>query len=337
MSQGMTSIPANELYADTYILPFKTNVRKTDFELSWQVPADFGRGKMSNFYIRPGMMLSVQNLAPTKDLSISYEIHGKVLCLSSYFFGQAGFSSPSFSLPSYTQAPGNFYTMVVDAHKGRVVIPRQSLSVAVELHVDFALVKTFLDGPYENVWKKLSRLPDCSSFFSYSAAVYPEIQAVYQGILDCPYHSSLKHLYFESKALELLALEFGRLYREFFGTSRKSRFFPTRDKDKIHHVRWILENSIDNPPNLFELAKSVGMSHTKLNILFRKIYGTTVFGYFRTIRLNRAKLLLKEGEMNITEVSYALGYSSPSHFTREFKKHFGSLPNQYLKTYLNTI
>ena len=42
MSQGMTSIPANELYADTHILPFKTNVRKTTSELSWQVPADFG-------------------------------------------------------------------------------------------------------------------------------------------------------------------------------------------------------------------------------------------------------------------------------------------------------
>ena len=50
-----------------------------------------------------------------------------------------------------------------------------------------------------------------------------------------------------------------------------------------------------------------------------------------TYRMNIAMELLKSGELNVSEVSYRVGSSSPFTFSREFKKHFGFPPSQVSK------
>jgi AraC family transcriptional activator of pyochelin receptor len=76
----------------------------------------------------------------------------------------------------------------------------------------------------------------------------------------------------------------------------------------------------------------VGLSHPKLNYGFREIYGSTIFGYLRELRLNKAKALLDDGTMNVTEVAYEVGYSSLSYFTKAFRDYFGTAPGSYLRS-----
>lgn len=54
--------------------------------------------------------------------------------------------------------------------------------------------------------------------------------------------------------------------------------------------------------------------------------------FIRTIRLRRAAELLREGRMNVTEVSYATGFSSVSYFSRCFRTMFGVSPTSFSKT-----
>jgi transcriptional regulator GlxA family with amidase domain len=49
------------------------------------------------------------------------------------------------------------------------------------------------------------------------------------------------------------------------------------------------------------------------------------------MRLNKAKALLDDGIMNVTEVAYAVGYSSLSHFAKSFKDYHGAAPGNYLR------
>jgi AraC-like DNA-binding protein len=88
---------------------------------------------------------------------------------------------------------------------------------------------------------------------------------------------------------------------------------------------------MENPPSLPELARTAGLNETKLKRGFRQLYGTSVFGYLRNQRLDKACMLLASGEMNVTEVPYAVGFSSPSHFTRMFTRHCGVKPKDYLR------
>lgn len=52
---------------------------------------------------------------------------------------------------------------------------------------------------------------------------------------------------------------------------------------------------------------------------------------FRTFRLNMAAKMLREGNDNISEVAYKVGFNSPSYFTRAFKAQFGVLPKDISK------
>ncbi|MEJ2157126.1 MAG: helix-turn-helix transcriptional regulator [Desulfobacteraceae bacterium] len=79
------------------------------------------------------------------------------------------------------------------------------------------------------------------------------------------------------------------------------------------------------------MARAVGTTHTQLNRGFRRIYGTSVFGYLRKMRLEKARHLLEKGKMNVTEAAMAVGYNSLSSFSRAFSNHFGMKPMRYLK------
>lgn len=74
----------------------------------------------------------------------------------------------------------------------------------------------------------------------------------------------------------------------------------------IHQARKIISRDFENPPTLFKLARSVGLSHSKLNYGFREIYGTTVFGYLRKVRLEQARLLLEKQSLSVTDAAFSV-------------------------------
>jgi AraC-like DNA-binding protein len=73
----------------------------------------------------------------------------------------------------------------------------------------------------------------------------------------------------------------------------------------------------------------VGTTHTQLNRGFGKLYGTSVVGCLRKMRLEKARHFLKNGDMNVTEAAIAVGYNSLSSFSRAFSSHFGLKPVSY--------
>jgi AraC-like DNA-binding protein len=107
------------------------------------------------------------------------------------------------------------------------------------------------------------------------------------------------------------------------------------DIERIHEARDILIRNLQDPPYLLDLAWQVGLNDTKLKRGFRQIFGTTVFGYLQLKRLERARSLLEERNMNVSEVAATVGYSSLSHFAKVFTQHFGAKPSFYLSELLN--
>ena len=56
--------------------------------------------------------------------------------------------------------------------------------------------------------------------------------------------------------------------------------------------------------------------------------GLSASHYIRSLRLNVAKKLLEETELNVSEVAYKVGFSSPSYFSQMFKEKFGFAPRE---------
>lgn len=78
--------------------------------------------------------------------------------------------------------------------------------------------------------------------------------------------------------------------------------------------------------------KVAGLLHLGRTIFYKKVRGTTGYTpneYIRVIRLRKAAELLKEGEKNVSEVAYAVGFDNPYYFSKCFKEQFGIPPSQY--------
>lgn len=80
-----------------------------------------------------------------------------------------------------------------------------------------------------------------------------------------------------------------------------------------------------------ELCSTLNISRTKLYRKLKTLTGQSASHYIRHLRLTVAKQLLEETEMNVSEVAYKVGFSSPSYFSQMFKEKFGFAPRERRK------
>lgn len=80
-----------------------------------------------------------------------------------------------------------------------------------------------------------------------------------------------------------------------------------------------------------ELCKELAVSRTQLHRKLKALTNKSTSQVIRTIRMQEAKKLLLNPDLNISEIGYAVGYGNPSHFTQEFTKEFGEAPSFFRK------
>ena len=104
------------------------------------------------------------------------------------------------------------------------------------------------------------------------------------------------------------------------------------DKQFLTKAHSLVEKYMDDPEFSVEtFSGELAMSRSNL---YKKITALTGLGpaeFIRKIRLERSREMLKESGMNISEIAYSVGFSSPKIFSRNFKNEFGVLPSDYLK------
>ncbi len=155
----------------------------------------------------------------------------------------------------------------------------------------------------------------------------PIMSNILQQIFNCPYRGKTRSLFLESKMLELMVCKLEQIK-----TSPKNSCRPTslkqKDKERVHFAAKLLEQQIENPPDLSELAKAAGLSRSKFHACFSLEFGCSPLEYLRDIRLSQAKKLLEQGSYNVTEAAYKVGYNNLGHFSRLFQKRYLALPHE---------
>lgn len=86
----------------------------------------------------------------------------------------------------------------------------------------------------------------------------------------------------------------------------------------------------DSNYNVEALAEDVGLSRAQLHRRMKELTGISAGEFIRNLRMQQAAKLLESGDITISQVTYATGFSSPAHFTSVFKKHFGVTPSEYM-------
>jgi AraC-like DNA-binding protein len=104
------------------------------------------------------------------------------------------------------------------------------------------------------------------------------------------------------------------------------------DLESMQHIEHILSSRLEGFPSLESLAHEVFMSTSKLKNLFKQVYGYTLYDYYNKNRLQRAKEMLITGQCSIKQAGSEIGFSNLSHFAKAFKKEFGILPRDLVRT-----
>lgn len=123
-----------------------------------------------------------------------------------------------------------------------------------------------------------------------------------------------------------------RSYEQRFGPLEESaletrgEFGPRADAALLMRARQILRERLADPPSLTELARLVGTNQPRLSKGFRTLFGTTVYGFVRESRLQRARELLAATQLPVKSVALEVGYRGTSDLTRAVKGHWGLTP-----------
>ncbi len=89
----------------------------------------------------------------------------------------------------------------------------------------------------------------------------------------------------------------------------------------------LMENNIEEPLSMSEIAVHLGISNRELERLFKHYLQQTPGTYYRTLRLNQARWMLQQTSHSVTDVAVACGFSSVAHFSRCYQRYFNVKPS----------
>ncbi len=154
---------------------------------------------------------------------------------------------------------------------------------------------------------------------------------VLEALLNHTYSDTLENIFVNAQTQMLLLYSLDCMLGEKEIDVVNCKFLANEaDREKIIKARAVLIQHIGEPITIKELSRKVAINECYLKKGFKEMFGTTVFDFYQSQRMEHAKYLLYEKGLSVTEVSMLLGYSSISHFSTAFKKHTGLKPCELL-------
>lgn len=169
------------------------------------------------------------------------------------------------------------------------------------------------------------------SSFSKILSICGRSSMVLEALLNNTYTDSLENIYINAQTQMLLLYSLECMIGDKDVESFQCKFLANGlDREKIIRSREILLQHIGEPITIKELSRKVAINECYLKKGFKELFGTTIFDFYQSQRMEHARYLLYEKGLSVTDVSAMLGYSSISHFSTAFKKHTGLKPCELL-------
>jgi AraC-like DNA-binding protein len=305
------------------------------FEKYWEWPDRLGNGFMYVTNFRPGLILGIGDYQLRKNIAVNSE--GRNSPFVHIAFVVSGNLWSDFRYKHNTNdvcnlKSGQSVISYLPERMGMAKYPAKTRIRVVSIYIDTNLSTKIMKDQHDQIRTDTHDILEGAGqkHYYHLNNTTPAMNVAIHQILNCPYRGLLKRMYLESKTLELITHKLVQVVSPKCGLRNPSPLRPA-DIERIHEAKDILISNMQNPPSLFNLARQVGLNDTKLKRGFHQIFGTTVFGYLHAERMERGRQLLAEDRINVTEVSYEVGYSNRTHFTRAFTKHFGRSPLCYLQ------
>jgi AraC-like DNA-binding protein len=306
--------------------PQVENLVLDSFEELKGVPEILGRGCYRIINLSPGVRLNLSDCEYRQDLMLKAPAHEHPIQFAIFLSGMLYFDDVHPNLGgtnSYFSGSGISPAYIEKYRAGEHFI-------CMDVEIEPELLDSFLqeDGQYScDVQKLMFKGEDRK--ISFYPTVTPAMRSLAQQMWNPPYRGSAKRMYLQAKVFELIAM-----YLDWISADQQPiQTTPGLKPDtiaRIYHAQKILTTQLEHPPSLSELAQQVGVSVRTLHRGFTLLFNTTVVGYLTQQRLQKAKMLLRQGNYQVSEVANIVGYSHLGNFAAAFKRQYGITPSQCL-------
>ncbi|MGJ5632688.1 helix-turn-helix domain-containing protein [Nostoc sp. CALU 1950] len=311
--------------------PQVENLVLDSFEELEGVPEILGRGYNRGTKLSPGVWLDFSDCEYNQDLMVKTTAHNHPIQFTIFLSGFIYFDDlhPNIGgTHSYFSGSGISPGYIEKHRAGERLI-------FVNVEIEPEVLDSFLleDGQYgSDIQKLLFKGEDWKT--SFYPTVTPAMRSLAQQMWNPPYRGAAKRMYLQAKVFEIVAIYLDLISAE----QQPIHDIPGLKPDtiaRIHHAKDILTKQLEHPPSLSELAQQVGVSVRTLQRGFSALFKTTVVGYLTQQRLQKAEILLRQGDAcggkrKVAEVAYIVGYAHHSRFAAAFKRQFGITPSQCL-------
>lgn len=286
---------------------------------------DGGWQHLHGSFADQGYSLEWHDFAAKAELDWTSSFHpgGLEICLN--LSGQ-GTVRDGTRVLEFAPLTAGFYFQDQAGLTGRRFGSEQHQFITVELSHDF--LRRNLQANDAELDPALRRILEgkAASYVSEPIRLTSEHQLLVRSLRHPPVYASAQRLWYRAKALEVASVFFYR-------PAVESELFCQRQKllnqERVQKVVAMLRENVAETPALEAIGKRVGCSHYHLSRIFSQETGQSIFQYLRRLRMERAAELLREGRLNVTQVSLEVGYSSLSHFSMAFHESYGCCPGLF--------
>lgn len=301
-------------------------------DIIWKSNGELSKGSVRTIYLREGIRLWIERSQSRDSLAIGFPEHKSKLRWRFYLSGTylgidcshhqqisfpvvagrhllwgSGLSSPFLEESSHTDP---FFEVCID--------------------IQPEMLRSFVSDPsgeLPKVFKHLVR-PGESECYKRVGETPPMVTTLLQQMIQCRKQGVSKRMILEGITTQIVGLMLEEEAEVQEGEFKTSLLQPDL-LDRIYYSKEILLKNLKKSPSLGELAQQAGTCEYNLKLGFKEVFGTTVYGYLRDRRLEKAQQLLLDGQMSVAAVARAVGYKSRSSFYTVFKEKYGVSPKAY--------
>jgi AraC-like DNA-binding protein len=148
-----------------------------------------------------------------------------------------------------------------------------------------------------------------------------------RNIINCPLTGKLGQLMIETSIVQLILVQLDMHFNQDQGDTKS--VLSKRDMDLAYALKDFISAKFLDEHSLTALSREFGTNSNKLMMLFKHVFGKSIFDYIGDLRMDYAQYLLQDSDARVSEVARTVGYKNANHFSTAFKRRFGVIPTAY--------
>ncbi|MEM9362950.1 MAG: AraC family transcriptional regulator [Bacteroidota bacterium] len=295
------------------------------FERSFSAEIFLGKGGYKEVFFE-GVHIGYGDLQLSNNTILNFESEMETVEMHFALNGETNTNSSYFN-KSIKFVPGSHNVLYTNGFRGQTEWSSRAPLRMFEINMTPNFVKKYLPNNHIlfDVFREAISKKESAVLSDQNYPITLEMYNIINEIIRCERTGVFKRIFLESKVISLLLLQMEQISS--FNHNNSYLSLKKEDVEKMYAVKELLDLNFKKTDTLTNLAKKVGTNEYTLKKGFKELFGTSVFQYWKGLRLETAKSMLMDDGLSVQEVSLKIGYKNPQHFTTAFKKQFGVVPS----------